>query len=130
MFISCRGLKVLVEMIDENYEEQKDLIWMAVDGICRVFEMQASIASLVRQVVVIANRVVHQGPTPRNDFCRMLAHEGLLLPVSRALISSAEDKDELAESATSKIVTILILFSQSDFKVKEAMATRPVALST
>ena len=42
MFISCRGLKVLVEMMDENYDEQKDLVWMAVDGICRVFELQAS----------------------------------------------------------------------------------------
>jgi hypothetical protein len=42
MFIGCCGLKVLVEMIDENYEEQKDLMWMAVDGICRVFEMQES----------------------------------------------------------------------------------------
>ena len=42
MFISCRGLKVLVEMMDENYDEQKDLVWMAVDGICRVFELQVS----------------------------------------------------------------------------------------
>jgi hypothetical protein len=58
----------------------------------------------------------------------MLAHEGLLEPVSRALISSAEDEDELAESATAKVVTILLLFSQSDFKVKEAMTTRPVVL--
>ena len=33
-------MKTLVDMVDENYAEHKDLIWMAVDGICRVFEMQ------------------------------------------------------------------------------------------
>lgn len=26
-------------MMDEDYDTQKDLVWMAVDGIYRVFEM-------------------------------------------------------------------------------------------
>lgn len=40
IFVSCRGLGVLVSMLDENYAESKDLVWMAVDGISRVFELQ------------------------------------------------------------------------------------------
>jgi hypothetical protein len=58
MFVSCQGLRSLVEMLDENCmcpyslpekgsdlparadQEGKDLVWMAVDGISRVFEMQ------------------------------------------------------------------------------------------
>jgi hypothetical protein len=38
------------------------------------------------------------------------------------------DSDDLAESAKAKIVHILLLFAQSDHKVKEAMAKRGVLL--
>jgi hypothetical protein len=40
-----QGLRTLVDMMDENYRDQKDLVWMAVDGICRVFDMQVSPSS-------------------------------------------------------------------------------------
>lgn len=40
MFISCRGLPVLVDMLDDDYATRKDLIWMAVDGIGCIFELQ------------------------------------------------------------------------------------------
>ncbi|KPV72270.1 uncharacterized protein RHOBADRAFT_47116 [Rhodotorula graminis WP1] len=106
MFVSCQGLRTLVEMLDEDYEESKDLIWMAVDGVCRVFEMN--------------------GPTPRNDFCRILTQEGLLDPLSNALLAVCGDPDDLAESAKAKIVHVLLLFAQSDHKVKEAMARRSI----
>lgn len=96
--------------MDENYRDQKDLVWMAVDGICRVFDMQAS--------------------TPRNDFCRMFAKEGLLDPLSSALLAVADDDDELAQSALYKIVHILLIFAQSDLKVKTELAQRSVALRT
>ncbi|GAA6064463.1 hypothetical protein JCM10212_002126 [Sporobolomyces blumeae] len=108
MFISCRGLKTLVDMLDDGYEEGKDLVWMAVDGISRVFEMS--------------------GPIPRNDFCRILAHEGVLEPLSSALLSVCGDPDDLAESAKAKIVNILLLFAQSDHKVKELMTSRATTL--
>ncbi|GAA5962208.1 hypothetical protein JCM3765_003898 [Sporobolomyces pararoseus] len=108
MFVSCRGLRTLVDMLDENYDEGKDFVWMAVDGIARVFEMN--------------------GPTPRNDFCRLLAQEGLLDPLSSALISVCGDEDDLAESAKAKIVNIFLLFAQSDHKIKQALATRSTSL--
>ncbi|GAA5977680.1 hypothetical protein JCM11641_001376 [Rhodosporidiobolus odoratus] len=108
MFVSCQGLRTLVEMLDESYNEGKDLVWLAVDGISRVFEMH--------------------GPTPRNDFCRILAQEGIFDPLSSALMHVCGDDDDLAESAKVKIVHVLLLFAQSDHKVKEAMARRTVAL--
>lgn len=69
-----------------------------------------------------------QGPTPRNDFCRIFNHEGLLEPLSSALLSVSKDDDDLAESAKAKIINIFLLFAQSDRKVKEAMANRVVVL--
>ncbi|KDE07893.1 STE/STE11/CDC15 protein kinase [Microbotryum lychnidis-dioicae p1A1 Lamole] len=109
MFISCCGLRTLVTMLmDESYEEGKDLVWMAVDGISRVFEMQFA--------------------TPRTDFCRIFSQEGLLEPLSSALISVATDQDELAESARAKIVRIFLLFAQADHKIASAVAQRVVVL--
>lgn len=127
MFVSCRGLKTLVEMLDENCEslplipifqflmpsykidnDGKDLVWMAVDGVSRVFELQ--------------------GPTPRNDFCRIFAQEGLLEPLSAALLHLVRDKDVLAQSAKDKVVHIFVIFAQGDRKVKEAMANRAIVL--
>ncbi|GAA5871422.1 hypothetical protein JCM8547_002661 [Rhodosporidiobolus lusitaniae] len=108
MFVSCQGLRTLVEMLDDSYNEGKDLVWMAVDGISRVFEMH--------------------GPTPRNDFCRILTQEGILDPLSSALLNVCGDDDDLADSAKAKIVHILLLFAQSDHKVKEAMARRTIVL--
>lgn len=35
--------------MDENYDEQKDLVWMAVDGICRVFELQVRTSGLLHR---------------------------------------------------------------------------------
>ena len=36
----CRGLKVLVELLDEDYSQQKDLVIHALSGIGSVFELQ------------------------------------------------------------------------------------------
>lgn len=46
MFISCRGLKMLVEMVQQDYDEQRDLVWCAVDGICRVFDFSVRLLLL------------------------------------------------------------------------------------
>jgi hypothetical protein len=36
----CRGLKVLVELLDEDYALNKDLVLSALEGIDSVFELQ------------------------------------------------------------------------------------------
>ncbi|KWU43305.1 kinase-like protein [Rhodotorula sp. JG-1b] len=106
MFVSAQGLRILVEMLEERYDRDKDLVWMAIDGLCRVFEME--------------------GHIPRSDICRVLVAEGLLDPLSTALLSLCGDDDELAISAKTKTVRLLLTLSQSDHKVKEAIAQRRI----
>ncbi|KAI9811649.1 MAG: hypothetical protein M1827_005398 [Pycnora praestabilis] len=48
MFVSCGGLNVLVEFLEEDYEAERDLVLIGVNGVWSVFELQ--------------------GPTPKNDF--------------------------------------------------------------
>ena len=40
--LSCRGLKTLVELIDEDYNEQKDLVWLGAGCVHSVLELQVS----------------------------------------------------------------------------------------
>lgn len=112
--------------MDQSYDEQKDLIYLAVQGINRVFDLQVS-APFPSMRHGPSDRAL-QGPTPRNDFCRMFAHEGLLEPLSEALVRVNEDEDELAVNARRRISHILLLFSQADLSVKTSVLTRPIAL--
>ncbi len=57
-------MKVLVDLLDEDYSEQTELVEHALNGIGNVFELQS--------------------PTTKNDFCRMFIREGLLDPLSAA----------------------------------------------
>ena len=41
MFVSAGGLNVLVEFLDEDYDETRDLVLIGVNGIWNVFELQA-----------------------------------------------------------------------------------------
>ncbi|KAF9046366.1 hypothetical protein BJ165DRAFT_1527473 [Panaeolus papilionaceus] len=110
MFISCRGLKVLVDLLDEDYNEQSDLVEHALNGIGSVFELQS--------------------PTTKNDFCRMFIREGLLDPLSAALLNvlSIKGTSDIIETKK-KVIHILLVFSQvsqSDIHVRKAMGTRQV----
>jgi hypothetical protein len=42
MFISCRGLDILSSFLAEDYDQHKELIRTAVDGILNVFELQVN----------------------------------------------------------------------------------------
>ncbi|KAJ6602259.1 hypothetical protein B0H10DRAFT_2178892 [Mycena sp. CBHHK59/15] len=109
MFISCRGLKVLVDLIDEDYTEQTELVVHALNGIGSVFELQS--------------------PTTKNDFCRMFIREGLLDPLSAALLNVITTGGESATETKMKIIQILLVFSQvsqSDIHVRNALGTRKV----
>ncbi|KAG8817392.1 hypothetical protein FRC17_011250 [Serendipita sp. 399] len=110
MFISCRGLRVLVDILDEDYIEQTELVSHALNGIGSVFDLQS--------------------PTPKNDFCRMFIREGLLDPLSTALINVITAKDNLrASEMKTRIIQILLVFtqaSQSDAYVRNAIGTRKV----
>jgi hypothetical protein len=45
MFVSAGGLNVLVEFLDEDYDEARDLVLIGVNGIWNVFELQVRLKS-------------------------------------------------------------------------------------
>jgi hypothetical protein len=106
---SCRGLKVLVDLLDEDYTEQTELVVHALNGIGSVFELQS--------------------PTTKNDFCRMFIREGLLDPLSAALLNVMANRDTSAVEMKMKMIQIFLVFSQvsqSDIHVRGALGTRKV----
>ena len=106
MFVSAGGLKVLVEFLEEDYEEERELVLIGVNGIWSVFELQ--------------------GPTPKNDFCRILSRNSVLDPLSLVLSKVLDEEDELAELCEGRIANIFFLFSQAENHVKELVAERTV----
>ena len=106
MFVSAGGLKVLVEFLEEDYEDERDLVLIGVNGIWSVFELQ--------------------GPTPKNDFCRILSRNSVLDPLSLVLSRVLDEEGELAELCEGRIANIFFLFSQAESHVKELIAERTV----
>ncbi|KAF1986657.1 hypothetical protein K402DRAFT_463567 [Aulographum hederae CBS 113979] len=106
MFISCGGLNVLVEFLEEDLETERDLVLIGVNGIWSVFELQ--------------------GPTPKNDFCRIFSRTNVLYPLSLVLNRILEEHGVLAEQIEGQIVNIFLLFSQAENYVKETIADRMV----
>ena len=106
MFVSAGGLKVLVEFLEEDYDEERDLVLIGVNGVWSVFELQ--------------------GPTPKNDFCRILSRSSVLDPLSLVLHRVLDEEGELAELCEGRIANIFFLFSQAENHVKELVADRTV----
>ncbi|KFA77236.1 hypothetical protein S40288_01292, partial [Stachybotrys chartarum IBT 40288] len=111
MFVSAGGLNVLVEFLDEDYDSARDLVLIGVNGIWNVFELQ--------------------GPTPKNDFCRIFSRSKILYPLALVLhrVLDEEGDDELDELIEGRIVNIFYLFSQAENFVKEVVADRQVLKS-
>lgn len=111
MFVSAGGLNVLVEFLDEDYDMSRDLVLIGVNGIWNVFELQ--------------------GPTPKNDFCRIFSRSKILYPLALVLhrVLDEEGEDELDELIEGRIVNIFYLFSQAENHVKEMVADRQVLKS-
>lgn len=106
MFISCGGLNVLVEFLEEDYEYERDLVLVGVNGVWSVFELQ--------------------GSTPKNDFCRIFSRSSVLYPLSLVLNRVLDEDGEVAELVEGRIVNIFLLFSQAENHVKESIADRMV----
>src|SRR6266436_9245593 len=82
--VRCRGLKVLVDLLDEDFSEQSELVVHALNGIGSVFELQS--------------------PTSKNDFCRMFIREGLLDPLSSALLNVMGNQGPTSAEMKQKII--------------------------
>ncbi|KAG0652041.1 Serine threonine-kinase sepH [Hyphodiscus hymeniophilus] len=106
MFVSAGGLNVLVEFLDEDYDEARDLVLIGVNGIWNVFELQ--------------------GPTPKNDFCRIFSRSKILSPLALVLDRVLDEDDKVSELVAGRIVNIFYLFSQAENYVKEMVADRVV----
>lgn len=111
MFVSAGGLNVLVEFLDEDYDSARDLVLIGVNGVWNVFELQ--------------------GPTPKNDFCRIFSRSKILYPLALVLhrVLDEEGENELDELIEGRIVNIFYLFSQAENYVKEVVADRQVLKS-
>ncbi|XP_021679465.2 MAP3K epsilon protein kinase 1 isoform X2 [Hevea brasiliensis] len=70
MFIVCRGIPVLVGFLEADYAKYREMVHLAIDGMWQVFKLQRS--------------------TPRNDFCRIAAKNGILLRLINTLYSLNE----------------------------------------
>ncbi|KAH7840575.1 hypothetical protein Vadar_018785 [Vaccinium darrowii] len=70
MFIACRGIPVLVGFLEADYAKYREMVHLAIDGMWQVFKLQ--------------------GSTPRNDFCRIAAKNGILLRLINTLYSLNE----------------------------------------
>ncbi|GAB2285024.1 MAP3K epsilon protein kinase 1 [Dionaea muscipula] len=70
MFIACRGIPVLVGFLEADYAKYREMVHLAIDGMWQVFKLQ--------------------GSTPRADFCRIAAKNGILLRLTNTLYSLNE----------------------------------------
>ncbi len=122
MFVSAGGLNVLVEFLDEDYDEARDLVLIGVNGIWNVFELQVSVRNKIRHR--IATDAGRQGPTPKNDFCRIFSRSKILYPLSLVLNRVLDEEGEIPELIEGRIVNIFYLFSQAENYVKEVVADR------
>ena len=106
MLVSSGGLRVLVEFLEEDFEDARDLVLIGVNGVWSVFESQ--------------------GRTPKNDFCRILSRSTVLDPLSLVLSRVLDERGELAERCEERIANIFLFFSQAENHVKELVAERTV----
>ncbi|KAH7658149.1 Non-specific serine/threonine protein kinase protein [Dioscorea alata] len=65
MFVACRGIPVLVGFLEADYAKYREMVHLAIDGMWQVFKLQHS--------------------TPRNDFCRIAAKNGILIRLVNTL---------------------------------------------
>lgn len=106
MFIGCGGINVLVEFLEEDIDAERDLVLIGVNGVYGVFELQ--------------------GPTPKNDFCRIFSRSSVLYPLSLVLNRMVEEDGEVARLIVGRIVHIFLVFSQAESHVKDLVADRMI----
>ncbi|KAF1967604.1 hypothetical protein BU23DRAFT_482978 [Bimuria novae-zelandiae CBS 107.79] len=106
IFVGCGGINVLVDFLEEDIDEERDLVLIGVNGVWNVFELQ--------------------GSAPKNDFCRLLSRNSVLYPLSLVLNRVINERDEVAQLIQRRIVSIFLIFSQAESFVKELVADRMI----
>ena len=112
MYIACGGLPVLVTCLQMKYEENRLLIFDALDCIRQVFSISTN---------------------PKNDFCRLFCKYGLLYPLANTLTHLNNDKEVPVDATPSasqylpKCADAIFQFSLGDGVVKSALAEERVS---
>jgi hypothetical protein len=57
MFVSAGGLNVLVDFLEDDYEDERDLVLIGVNGIWSVFELQVSVIHISPPAKQTANKL-------------------------------------------------------------------------
>ncbi|KPI37627.1 Cytokinesis protein sepH [Cyphellophora attinorum] len=96
MFVSAGGLTVLVDFLEDDYDDDRELVLIGVNGIWSVFELQAP----------------RHGTTSAGFF--------------RGILFSNREQQELAELCEGRIASIFFIFSQAENYVKELVAKRTI----
>lgn len=112
IFVSCRGLGILTEFLEEDYHDARTLVMTGIEGILRVFSLQGKY-------------------TPKNDLCRVMARSGVLEPLTYILHNLVTEQDRAADDdpAVRSILQIMLTFAQADEYVRQLIATLPVLKS-
>ena len=121
MFISCGGIRVLVDMLNEDFTTHQDLVLTALSAIRRVFDLSVC----VRSGSSLADL---QSLSLRDDLCRLFVREGLLDPLSTTLLSVVKNsttKTPAGEQACA-ITLIFAQVAQKDVKVQTAFIDRTI----
>lgn len=109
IFVSCRGLGILTEFLEEDYYDSRTLVQTGIGGILRVFALQGKY-------------------TPKNDLCRVMARSGVLEPLTytlHILVANGRGRTE-DDQVISCILKIMLTMAQADEYVKQLIATLPV----
>jgi hypothetical protein len=63
MFVSAGGLNVLVEFLEDDYEDERELVLIGVNGIWSVFELQVRISPSLH--FALESNFFYRAPPPR-----------------------------------------------------------------
>lgn len=104
MLVACGGLEALVDLLSHDYYHNRDLVWLALDALSKVFDS----ASQNNQ---------------NSDFCRILAKHGLCGHLCLLVDTLAGDIHERASHYLEVVVKLLLFFAkEGDAVVKVYMA--------
>jgi len=104
MLVACGGLEAIVDLVSHDYYDNRDLVWLALDALQKVFEFAA-------------------GNGQKSDFCRILAKHGLCGHLCLLVDTLASDIHEKGKQYLQVVVDLLLFFAkEGDAVVKVYMA--------
>jgi len=125
MLVACGGLEALVDLVSHDYYRNRDLVWLGLQALEKVFESTSKVfdSSSPLQSQKSSDPQVSQ----KSDFCRILAKHGLCLHLTLLVDTLACDIHNRAAQYLKVVVKLLLLFAkEGDAVVKIYMAKGPV----